>query len=168
MSGDKFLNLLKAFSSFKKMQQSNWKMVVYLRERLSTKELEQLLQPLSNFKYRNDVNVLNAPEGTPLLQCMAGAYALISTTKTTIYNLPVLEALVCNTPVVALHSQVCNDHPGLVLEATNSDPESFAEKMMFLYKNETKRSQLSQQAKTGMSAFNRENALSGLIGLLTK
>lgn len=163
---EEFLNLLKAFSAFKKMQQSGWKLVVALRSRLSTKEKEELLKPLSNFKYRGDANVINEPDDETVSMLVSGAYALISTSEKIIYNLPVLEALVCNTPAIALRSEVFNDYPEMVLEATNSDPDSFAEKMMFLYKNENKRSRLSQMAEEAMAGFGHEanvNALAEMV-----
>ncbi len=159
---ESFLNLLKAFSAFKKMQQTNWKLVVALRPQLSTKDKEEMLTPLSNFKYRQDVNVINGPGETTLSKMIAGAYALISTTDKTIYNLPVLEALACSTPAVALRSEIFNDYPQIILEATNSSPDSFAEKMMFLYKNEMKRTLLSESAGGMLKDFDAEKNLTAL------
>ncbi len=162
MDKESFLNLLKAFSAFKKMQQSNWKLVIALRPQLSTRDKEEMLKPLSNFKYREDVNVINGPGETTLSKMIAGAYALLSTSDKTIYNLPVLEALACNTPAIALCSEIFNDYPKIILEATNSNPDSFAEKMMFLYKNEMKRTTLSETAGGMLKDFDAQKNLNAL------
>lgn len=165
---EKILNLLKAFSAFKKMQQTNWKLVVYLRARFTTKALDETLQPLSNFKYRTDVNIINNRNDSTLAECIAGAYAHISTDEKSIFNIPVFEALCAGVPSVAVRSEVTTKYPDAVLEMNNNSAEAIAEQMMLLYKNENLRSRLSQKAEEQTREFNRHLNLDELADLVTK
>ncbi len=161
-----FLNLLKAFSAFKKMQQTNWKLVVYLRSRFATKELEEIIQPLSNFKYRNDVNIVNNQDESTLAECLSGAYAHISTAERAAFNIQVLEALLTGIPSLAPRSEVTSKYAGGILEITNNTPETLADQMMNLYKNEALRSLLSQNAEELKIDFDKKANLNGLVTTL--
>ena len=163
---DSFLNLLKAFSEFKKMQQTNWKLVVAFRSMLTTIEKEETLQPLSNFKYRDDVCIINEPADEVLHKLIGAAYVLLSVNIKSQYNLPVMEALVCHTPVIALHSIINIFYPEPILEPANTGPSAIAEKMMFLYKNESLRSRLSQKAAQAVKDFDAAKNLDELVTLI--
>jgi len=165
---ERFLNLLKAFSTFKKMLQTNCKLVVYLRSGFVAKELEEILKPLSNFKYRTDVNIINDHNDGALYECLSGAYAHISTTENVVFNLPVLEVLLCGVPSVARNSATTAKYSEAVLEISNSSPESIAEKMIFLYKNESLRSRLSQNAEELTLGYNRDSNLIELVSLIVR
>ncbi len=65
------LVLLKSFSAFKKWQQSNFKLVIYVDE----KQLKSLKKLLANYKYRSDVLLVNKSEDYAAL--FGAAYAVL-------------------------------------------------------------------------------------------
>lgn len=157
-----FINLLKAFSAFKKMQLSNWKLVVLLRGGLSDKEKEEWLRLLGSFKFRNDVKIINNESAGETALCIAGAYALLSFSENKAYSPSVIESLLCHVPVIVQASDWQQQFAGAVIEASSSAPEAVAEKMMTLYKDESLRSRLSLQAAGIMRDFKAEQHIAAL------
>ncbi|MGV3657336.1 MAG: glycosyltransferase family 4 protein, partial [Chitinophagaceae bacterium] len=72
------INLLKAFSKFKKWQRSSFKLV--LAGRLAWKN-DEFLQLLKTYKYRADVVLLNYVDEEELARLVGAAYALVYPSK---------------------------------------------------------------------------------------
>ena len=70
-SSAQLLVLLKSFSAFKKWQQSNFKLVIYLDE----KQLKSSKKLLANYKYRSDVLLIDKTEDYTAL--FGAAYAVL-------------------------------------------------------------------------------------------
>lgn len=166
MTKEQFLNLLKAFSGFKKMQQSNWKLIIYLRSQLSVKEKEEILQPLSSFKFRNDVVIGNSRSEGDLTECVAGAYALINVSEKSLFPLPVIEGLLCHVPVVTLKSADVDKYANALVITNESSAEFLANKMMALYKDENLRNWLSKKSAEVIEGFDAEENIKKLANLL--
>ncbi|HJU46093.1 MAG TPA: hypothetical protein VJ647_04870 [Chitinophagaceae bacterium] len=75
---DTLVILLKAFSHFKKWQQSNMKLVLAGAVNRKTKQLKE---KLATYRYREDVGIIEDPADETLHELTAGAYAQISIDK---------------------------------------------------------------------------------------
>ena len=146
------LTLLKAFSVFKKRQQSNMKLVV--AGRLAWKN-NDLLDKLETYKYRNDVVLLGYVKEEELVNITASAYALIFPSFFEGFGVPPLEAMQCNVPVITSNvssmPEICG---AAALYANPNSYNELAEKMMQLYKDETLRNKIIDEGKEQCKKFN--------------
>lgn len=139
------MNLLKAFSVFKKRQKSNMKLL--LVGRLAWK-YDSFIQSLKKYKYREDVILLGYIDEEELVKITASAYAIVYPSLFEGFGVPVLEAIKCNVPVITSSNssmqEIAKD------AALYADPKSFddiAEKMMRIYKDENLRKELIEKGK---------------------
>ena len=129
------LNLLKAFSIFKKRQKSSMKLV--LAGRLAWK-YDSFLKDLQHYKFREDVVLTGYIPEEELVKLMASAYALVYTSFHEGFGVPVLEAMRCGVPVLTSVDSAMQEIAGdAALYADPKDHQSIAEGMMRLYKDET-------------------------------
>ncbi|GAA3948091.1 glycosyltransferase [Chitinophaga oryziterrae] len=128
------LPLLKAFSALKRRLHSNMKLVL---AGAGTPAGAEITGSLSSYKYRDDVVLLKDADQATLSRAVAGAYALIYTSRFEGMAMPVYAALQCQVPVIALEGQAAREAGGDAVLYT--DPESLedlADKMCLLYKDE--------------------------------
>jgi glycosyltransferase involved in cell wall biosynthesis len=137
------LNILKAFSVFKKRQQSNFKLII--AGRLAWKN-DKLIESLKTYKYREDVVLTGYVKEGELVNLLAAAYCLIYPSLYEGFGVPPLEAMQCNVPVITSQSssmqEICGD------AALYADPQNhidIADKMMHIYKDEMLRRQLMEK-----------------------
>jgi glycosyltransferase involved in cell wall biosynthesis len=139
------MNLLKAFSVFKKRQQTNMKLV--LTGRLAWK-YESFKESLKSYKYRNDVVMTGYVEETELVKIIGSAYGLIYPSLFEGFGVPVLEAMRCDVPVItsvnSAMQEIAKDAALYVDAANHTD---IADKMMVLYKDENLRKELIQKGR---------------------
>ena len=140
------VNLLKAFSVFKRRLKSNFKLV--LAGRLAWK-YDSFIHSLRNYKYRDDVVMLGYLHEDELVRVMASAYALVYPSLHEGFGVPVLEAMKCNVPVItSAHSPMQEIAEDGALYADANNPQDIAEKMMLIYKDENLRNSLIAKGKT--------------------
>jgi len=139
------LNLLKAFSAFKKRQKSNWKLVL---TGSPGKNSKSFTNSLKTYKYRDDI-VLTGPLGEEELVKLTGsAYALLSSIQWDRSGGTLLEAMKCHVPVIAVSNPIIREIAGdAVLYVDPDNPADIAEKIMQLYKDETLRNSLVEEGK---------------------
>ncbi len=146
------LKLLKAFSVFKKRQQTNMKLV--LAGRLAW-EYESFIENLKSYKYRNDVVMTGYVEETELVKLIGSSYGLIYPSLFEGFGVPVLEAMRCNVPVITtIGSSMQEIAEDAALFADANDHKDIGDKMMLLYKDENLRKQLIQQGKIVTAEYN--------------
>lgn len=149
------LNLLKAFSIFKKWQQSNMKLLVVGRIAWQT---DDLLDKLETYKYRDDVALLGYVEENELANITASAYALIFPSYFEGFGVPPLEAMQCNVPVITSNvssmPEICGN---AAVYANPDDYEEIAEKMKLLYRDETFRNEMINNGKVQCKKFSWDN-----------
>jgi len=144
-------NVLKAFSIFKKRQQSNLKLVI--AGRLAWK-YDSFVRDLKKYKYRHDVILLGYVEENELALIMASAYALVYVSLFEGFGIPVLEAMKCGVPVItSIHSSMEEVAKEAALYADPKSFEDIAEKMMLIYKDEKLREELVEKGKSAAVGY---------------
>lgn len=139
------VNLLKAFSIFKRRQKSEMKLV--LAGRLAWKNGD-FLQLLSTYKYKDDVVLTHYLEEKELAQLTASAYALVYPSLFEGFGVPVLEAMKSRVPMLtsaATSMQEIAEDAALYFNP--KDHEDVADKLMLIYKDENLRSRLIEKGK---------------------
>ncbi len=130
--------LLKAFSLFKKRQETNLQLVL-----VGQPIHKRLAKDLKTYKYRNDLvftGILNEEER---LKIISAAYGMVHPSLFETFAFPVLEAMRCGLPVIVAKNSVGEEIAGAAaLLAEPDDQQDLAEKMMLLYKDEKKRSEM--------------------------
>ncbi len=138
--GIRLLNLLKAFSFFKKRQKSNMQLIITTQ---SASENNQFIENLKTFKYREEVQFLqNLPE-RDLGKITSAAYAFVYPASYDGIAVSPLQAMQCGVPVITTNTGAIPEITGEA--AIYADPENFediAHQMMLVFKDENKRKQL--------------------------
>jgi len=145
------VNLLKAFSLFKKRQHSNWKLV--LAGRLAWKN-DDFLHLLKTYKYRNDIITPGYISESLLAQLTASAYAMIYPSLFEGFGVPVLEAMKSEIPVLTSANssmQEIGEEAALYFDPLSVN--DMAEKLMLIYKDEDLRNSLIQKGKQKAGEF---------------
>ncbi len=140
------LNLLKAFSFFKKRQKSNMQLVIAAGYGADD---AQFLNDLKNFKFKNEVALLGDLSKNELSKITAAAYGFVYPVLIEDLSAPCLEAMQCEVPVIT--SSAAGQQGIYGDAAIYVRPDNFrdiAEKMMTLFKDEKKRSELISKGKT--------------------
>jgi glycosyltransferase involved in cell wall biosynthesis len=145
------INLLKAFSLFKKRQRSNWKLV--LAGRLAWKNGD-FLELLRTYKYKDDVVLTGYIEESELAKLVGSAYALVYPSLFEGFGVPVLEAMECGVPPLTSRASAMQEIAGdAALYFDPTDPASIAEQLMLIYKDEELRSRLIEKGKLVSSQY---------------
>jgi glycosyltransferase involved in cell wall biosynthesis len=129
------LHLLKAFSVFKKRQQSDWKLV--LAGRLAW-QYDHFIESLKAYKYRDDVVLTGYVEEKELAKIIGSAYVLVYASLWEGFGVPVLEGMRSGVAVItSINSSMQEIAGDAALFANPADHTDIADKMMLLYKNES-------------------------------
>jgi glycosyltransferase involved in cell wall biosynthesis len=139
------INLLKAFSVFKKKQKSSLKLII--AGRLAWK-YNSFVESLKTYKYRDDVILTGYLPEDELARIIGSAYALVYPSLWEGFGVPVLEAMRCDVPVITSLGSAMQEIASNA--ALYADPENYndiADKMMLLYKDESLRSALIQKGR---------------------
>lgn len=139
------MTLLKAFSVFKKRQQTNMKLI--LTGRLAWK-YESFTKSLKSYKYRNDVVMTGYVQEDELVKIIGAAHGLIYPSLLEGFGVPVLEAMLCNVPVItSANSSMQEIAKDAALYADADSHADIANKMMMLYKDENLQKQLIEKGR---------------------
>ena len=145
------INMLKGFSVFKKRQQSNLKLVFTDQNIMAQ---NALIDDLKNYKYRDDVIILESLTDDEFAKIFASAYALVYPSVSAGFHMRVLEAIKCNVPVLTSLNlsvrELIND-AALYFDPDNYD--DIGEKMMRIYKDENLRAQLIKKSSIIASQY---------------
>lgn len=160
-SGNDLLNLLKAFSVFKKRQQSGIKLL--LAGEVEKKD-KAFTGSLASYKYRDDVVVTGHLPATEKARLLGAAYALVDPGNDG-PGIAALEAAGCNVPVIAVTGQPLL-HKDSFLLAANSGHTGLAEKMMLLYKDEDLRNRLIEKGREAAGRYSLDKTAGSLWELI--
>ena len=152
-SGKNIVNVLKAFSLFKKWQQSNMQLLLVNLE--DAPKINALLQ---TYKYRDEIKVIASaatPEPATFIKA-AMAYICFPENDITGYSTAV--ALQCNVPAITYDTGAVQETGReAVLYADPGNSEDIAGKMIKLYKDEKLRSRLIRGSQERITGLKREN-----------
>lgn len=150
------INLLKAFSQFKKRLRSNMKLVIAGRLAWKTEEFTKLL---STFKFRQDVVLTGYINRQELALLTASAYAMVYPSYFEGFGVPPLEALQCSVPAIVSNTSAMPEVGGDAYLYINPESvEDIADKMMLIYKDEALRSRLIANGKERVNLYNWDEA----------
>ncbi len=145
------MNLLKAFSVFKKRQQTSMKLI--LAGRVSA-TYESFKKDLQSYKYRSDVLLIEHLPATELVNVVGAAYGFIYPSLVETFAVPVIEAMQCDVPVIAAET---NSLKEIVTDAAifvdGNSHTAIAEQMMLLYKDEKLRNDLIIKGRKASAAY---------------
>lgn len=145
------INLLKAYSVFKKKQKSSMKLVIAGRMAWKT---DAFLKLLETYKYRKDVILTGYISKEELAGLVASAYAMVYPSFFEGFGVPPLEALQCGVPALVSNT---SSLPEIGEKAyLYFDPHNFeeiAEKMTRIYKDEDRRKELIRFGKERLKLF---------------
>ena len=140
------LKLLKAFSVFKKRQQTNMKLV--LMGKLAT-GYQSFKEDLKSYKYRHDVVMMEETEMAEQIKIMGAAYGFVYPSLYDGIATTVLASIRCRVPVIIPQNSVMQGivkDAALLIEANNHT--DIADKMMLLYKDENLRKKLIENGQS--------------------
>ena len=139
------LNLLKAFSLFKKRQRSNMKLLV--AGRLAW-DYDKITEKIETYKFRQDVKLLGYMGEAALAKLVAAAYALVFPSYFEGFGVPILEAMQSHVPVITSNtSSMPEIGETAALYADPTDAADIADQMKRIFTNENMRSQLVEKGK---------------------
>ena len=140
------LNLLKAFSFFKKRQKSGMQLVISGK---AVSGYDQFATDLRTFKFRDEVKWLQDLSPDANTKVVAAAYAMVYPVFVEDQSAVVMEAMQCHVPVIASSSvKLPEAFADALLYTDPNDFMDIADKMMLLFKDEDKRNQLIRAGKT--------------------
>ena len=146
------MNLLKAFSFFKKRQKSNMQLVIVSPVILPD---DVFMKSLRLYKYRREVKVLTGLPEDELQKLFAAAYAYVRPAIVENNFTAILNAMQCGVPAICGNSKVAMETCGDAALYSNPDNfEDIAEKMMLLFKDENKRNGLIQKGLLQSAKYN--------------
>ncbi len=139
------LNLLKAFSLFKKRQRSNMKLLI--AGRLAW-DYDKITEKIETYKFRQDVKLLGYMSEAALAKLVAAAYALVFPSYFEGFGVPILEAMQSHVPVITSNtSSMPEIGVAAALYADPTDAADIADQMKRIFTNENMRSQLVEKGK---------------------
>lgn len=138
------VNLLKAFSQFKKRQQSGMHLIIAGNQ---TSHTGQLVQKLASFKYRNDVRLIIDPAEKTLNALIGAAYAFVYPVLHDHLPVNVLSAIRAGVPVITFVTPFIKEIASDTVIYTASDAEALSESMQSVYKDEDLRAAVIDSAE---------------------
>ena len=145
------LNLLKAFSFFKKRQKSKMQLIIQGNTGI---QYEQFTDSLRLYRFNNDVKVLSDLTDKETQKVTAGAYAMIAVYSYETSSIFSLESMKCDVPVIVSSSGIFNEICGeAALYANPENVKDIAEKMMLIFKDEKMRKDLIEKGRLQVNQF---------------
>lgn len=160
------LNLLKAFSVFKKWQRSNMKLLVVGRKAW---QYEDVLEKLSTYKFRDDVVLLDYLDEQALAKITASAYAAVYPSFWEGFGVPIVEAMQSGVPIITANTSAMPETGGdAALYADPADPNTIGQLMIQIYRDEQLRSRLITKGLEQAQRFSWERTANLLWQSLEK
>ncbi len=151
------VNLLKAFSLFKKRMQSSMKLLITVGR--PGREYETFLKLVETYKYKTDVIIKEDLSEKDQSLLMGAAYALVYPSLFEDFGTTVIEAMKCKAPVLTSDKTSMAEITGnAALCFDPKEPADIADKMMTIYRDENLRNQLSEKGKERVQNYSLEKS----------
>ena len=151
------IELLKAFSAFKKWQQSNMQLVIAGSSTAWTPVLEEKIM---TYKYKQDIVLLKNISNEEIAKLVAVCYAIVCPCATVVFPFALLWGVQSNKAVIATDNTVnrqLTDAAAWV--QSDHTEEGFAKAMILLFKDEQQQQLLVQQAREQWGSYNHRQML---------
>ena len=146
------LNLLKAFSAFKKRQKSNMQLLIAGKPGW---KYEEFLENLRLFRFKEEVKLLEYLPLAELARVTASSYTMVYPLVTEGFGIQSLQAMKSGVPVITSADsamfEICRD---AALYADPGNYKDIAIKMMLLFKDENLRKALIEKTKIRGEKYN--------------
>lgn len=138
------VNLLRAFVRFKKRQRSDMKLIIAGKPAWKADEINKYRE---HMVFKEDVIWPGYCSVEDLAQIIGGAYAMVYPSLFEGFGIPILEALQCGVPAIVSDNSSMPEVGGeAVLRCDPTDPQSIADAMQLLFKDEALRNNLIAKA----------------------
>jgi glycosyltransferase involved in cell wall biosynthesis len=153
------LHFLKAFSIFKKWQNSNMKLLILFT---NNEQKIELLTKLENYKYKDDVVVVDDLDEERNEQIIASSYCYINNLDKSVYPAILLQAIQHYIPVICSVNNPIKEN--LVDNAlyTSNDINDIADKMKIIYKDENLKNRITKLANQNTEHLNINTSVTQL------
>lgn len=151
------VELLKAFSLFKKRQRSGMRLVLtgQLGKRAAADRINELLQ---TYKYRQEIDWAVGAGENARLPLVGAAYAVLLPAGRSSLGTTLLNTWKAGVPVIAVSGGVPESMAqGAILSAVRGDPASLAAQLMRIYKEEDLRKDLIGKGFERLKSYSRQN-----------
>lgn len=150
-----WVTVLKAFSKFKKWQQSTMQLILLPKHDIVPLDV---MVKLGNYKYREDVQTpegITEKEKANLFGC---AYAVIHIPQNDADLQPVADALQCGVPVITTATSTSLKEYGnnTGITVASADPELLGDAIITMFKNEEQKTQMADNAKSQAEEIKRD------------
>ena len=145
------VNLLKAFSFFKKRQRSKMQLIITGNR---GEKYEEFVHSLQSYRFKNDVKVLEGISENETAKILSSAYAMTYVPFYETEGDEVIEAMKAEVPVIVSGIEFLKEY--CADAALYVEPEKIndiAEKMMMLFKDENKRKELIEKGRIQIKKF---------------
>jgi glycosyltransferase involved in cell wall biosynthesis len=154
------INLLKAFSLFKKRQKTNMKLVLLASIEPSNTAIQQ---SLLTYKYKDDVVYLPPQIEAETQTILLSAYAIIQTTPHNDNFSFYLTCMANNIPLLIANNAAANELLGEgVIYVDPNEVQEIANQLMWLFTNEQKRDELIAKASQQIVQYNWQHSADAL------
>ncbi len=157
------INLLKAFTFFKKRQKSNMLLLI------TGKANESFKKEFKRYRLRDEVRLLEDLSMQELAEITGAAYAMVYPVIYSDLALPPLQAMQCAVPVVTSSIEsLAALYGNAALYADATDFKDIAEKMMLVYKDEDKAKELTTAGSLLVKQYRPDDAADRLMQSILK
>ncbi|MEO6455669.1 MAG: glycosyltransferase [Ginsengibacter sp.] len=153
LSQNILLNLLKAFSHFKKWQKSSMQLLILNKNNLDNGFIESL----KLFKYRKEIKLLNNLPGDELEKVISGSYCMIYFPLCENFEIIPLMAMGYSIPVITSSTEAMQEiFNDAALYCNYNDYSDIAERLISIFKDEKLRQHLIERGREEIQKYNLE------------
>jgi len=164
---DLWLTVLKAFSKFKKWQQSTMQLILLPKHDIVPLDI---VIKLGNYKYRDDVQTLEGITEKEKANLFGCAYAVIHIPLNDADLQPVADALQCGVPVITTATSTSLTEYGnnTGITVASAEPEILGDAIITMFKNEEQKTQMADNAKAQAEEIKRDDIAKAFWELVEK
>jgi glycosyltransferase involved in cell wall biosynthesis len=158
------MNLIKAFSAFKKRQKSKMQLIITGTPGVG---FEEFSASLKGYRFRSELKILTDLTGQEIAKITASAYAMVYLPLFETSSAAPCEAMKCGVPVIVSSTgalpEICGE---AALYANPTDFRNIAENIMLIFKDEKRRKELIEKGRAQTEQFSVNKDLDSFFQLV--